>query len=178
MNIFTLYFKTSSAISYTLLDDRQPQRGTRRRMNSHCCPCVFLQPFQGHSQLSTCSDHGIWTFPNPWAQPAPPGKAENHFWSGRNRHPAYGSQRGLSACTHRWTAPTHPPTAAWEQHKPSSLPASTAACPVPASCPHRDPHRLCWPLAGWDGPHTAPTEAGSPGDGGAPLAPVQRHKQR
>lgn len=128
---------------------------------------MLLQPFQGHSQLSTCSDHGIQTFPNVWAQPAPPRKAENQLWSGRNRHPAYGSQRELSACTHGWAAPTHPPTAAWEQHEPGSLPAFTAACPAPAV--PTETHRGCaGPWLGGMGPALLPQRQAPPGMGNHP----------
>lgn len=140
-------------------------------MNSHCCPCVFLQPFQGHSQLSTCSDHGIWTFPNPWAQPAPPGKAENQFWSGRNRHPCLRlpawavSMHAQVDCTHTSTHSSlgtaqarQPPCLHGSLSSPSQLPSPrpTPAVLAPGwvgrapHCSHRG--RFLWGWGSTPGP--------------------------
>lgn len=118
LNIFTRYFKASSAVSHTSVDDRQPLRRVEedeQSLLSSCAPAAL----QGHPQLSICSDCGTQTPPNPWAQPTAPGKGKKT--SSGLEDPAYSSQSELAASTHGWAAPTHPPTAAWQQHGGPSM---------------------------------------------------------
>lgn len=89
LNIFTLYLTTSSATSYTSLDD-SPTEALGGGQTVTAVPASSCSHSRA-TQLSTCTDHSTQTFPNAWAQPAPPGKAGNQLWSGRNSHPAYSS---------------------------------------------------------------------------------------